>query len=254
MNETMKTIHDLHSTHGNFTSRPVDDEIVKEILAACVRGANASNRQGYSIVVIRGEDRVKKILSCGASSPVAFVFCADFNRINDIGEYLGYQSDYDNLFDLMTAHTDAVIAAQTAVIAASSLGVSSLYTNSIHNADRKNLADLYRELDLPDRHIFPVTAVLFGYEDKGPDHRKGRLSDTGIVHYDRYKRLNEDQKEAIAQTVNDPDNHFGDKGACDTYLEFYYTKWTSVKPAEDYRRLDDMLYDKLGSFVHERCK
>ena len=254
MNETMKTIYNLHSTHGNFTSRPVDDETVRTILDACIRGANASNRQGYSIVVIRGEDRVAKVLGCGAKSPVAFLFCADFNRIYDIGEHLGYESDYDNLFDFMTAHTDAVIAAQTAVIAASSLGIASLYINSIHNADRKDLADLYRELDLPDRHIFPVTAVLFGYEDKVSNHRKGRLHDTGIVHYDTYKRLDEEQKEKIVRTVNDPDNYFGAKGQCDTYLEFYYTKWTSLKPAEVYQRMDGMLYDKLGSFVHNRCK
>jgi len=252
MNETMRTINGLHSTHGNFTSRPIDKETVNTILEASVRGANASNRQGYSIIVIRGADRVAKVLGCGARSPVALVFCADFNRIYEIGEHLGYESDYDNLFDYLTAHTDAVIAAQTAVITAASLGVSSLYTNSIHNADRKNLAELYRELDLPDKHIFPVTAVLLGYEDKGPDHRKGRLSSIGIVHYDKYKRLSEKEREDIVQRVNDPQHHFGDKGGCDTYLEFYYTKWTAPKPAEVYQRWDDMLYDKLGSFVHDR--
>ena len=251
MNETIKTIRNLHSTHGNFTSRPISEEKIEVILEACVRGANASNRQGYSIVVIRGEDRVAKVLGGGVKSPVALLFCADFNRIYDIGEHLGYESNYDNLFDFMTAHTDAVIAAQTAVIAASSLGISSLYTNSIHNADRKNLADLYKELDLPDTHIFPVTAVLLGYKDKAPQQLKGRLSGPGIVHYDSYNRLTEEEKEDIVQMVNDPDHHFGDKGGCDTYLEFYYTKWTAPKPAEVYQRWDDMLYDKLGSFVHK---
>lgn len=250
MNEVLKTIAALHSTHGNFTSRPIGDDTVKAILDACVRTANASNRQSYSIVVIRGEDRVQNILCCGAKSPVALLFCVDFNRLRDIGEHLGYESDEDYLFSFLTGHIDACIAAQTAVVAAASLGVSSLFTNSIIHTDRKNISDLYEQLNLPEKHFFPAVAVLFGYEDKAPDHKKGRLDSLGVVHYDAYKKLTDEQKEAVIKTMNDPENHFGDTGGCDTYLEYYYTKWRRAMPKDEMKRIDEPLYEKLKSFIH----
>lgn len=249
MNETLKTIYNMHTTHGNFTSKPVEQETIKIILDACVRAANASNRQSYSIIVIHGEDNVQRIIGCGAKSPVALLFCADFNRIYEIGEHLGYLSDYDNLFNYLTAHTDAAIVAQTAVIAATSLGISSLYTNSIHNANRKNLAEMYEELNLPDKHFFPVTAVLLGYEDKAPGYKTGRLNDIGVVHYDTYKKLETEQREEIIKTVNNLENHFGGKGGCNTYLEFYYTKWAAPKASDEVKKIDDMLYEKLNLFI-----
>jgi nitroreductase len=227
----------------------VEDSILQTILNACVNGANASNRQSYSIIVIRGEDKVQKVFGCGAKAPAALLFCVDFNRIYDVGEQLGYPSDCDDLFDYLTAHTDAVIVAQTAVITAASLGLSYLYTNSIHNLNRKNIEELYDELMLPEEHFFPVTAVLFGYEDKAPEFKKGRLKDIGIVHYNTYQRLTPVQKEEIIRTVNNPENHFGDKGGCNSYLEFYYTKWASPKTAEENQRVDQVLYEKMKSFI-----
>jgi nitroreductase len=249
MNETIKTIYNLHTTHGNFTAQPVEEELIKTIVDACIRGANASNRQSYSIIVVKGEDRVKKVLSCGLKSPIALIFCADFNRIYDIGEYLGYPSSYDDLFNYLTAHTDAVIAAQTAVITATSLGLGHLYTNSIHNAYRKNINELYTDLKLPEKHFFPVTAVMLGYEDQAPDYKTGRLSDTGIVHYESYEFLTKEQKEEIIQTVNNPENHFGGKGNCDTYLEYFYTKWAPPLPQEKIKKTDELISGKLAPFL-----
>lgn len=249
MNEVLRTIEKLHSTHGNFTSRPVSDEAIETILNACLRTANASNRQSYSIIVIRGDERVKSVLGCGLKSPAALLFCVDFNRIYDIGEYLGYSNNDDHLLSCLTAHTDASIAAQTAVIAAASLGLSSLYTNSVINPDRKSLSELYEQLDLPEEHLFPVIGLLLGYEDKAPEYKTMRLSCPGVVHHDSYKRLTNEQKEAIIQKANDPSYfRFGYKG--DNYLEFYYTKWAPAQTAEVTDRRDSFLYEKLKSFIH----
>lgn len=255
MNEVLKTIHNLHAVHGNFASKPIEEEKIKTILDACVNAQNASNRQSYSIIVIRGEENVQKIIKCGYRSPIALLFCVDFNRIHDIGEYLGYQSDNDNLFSYLTAHTDAVLATQTAIMAASSLELGTLCTNSIHNLYRKNLVDMYKELNLPDKHFFPVTALLLGYEDKtkAPHYKSGRLKESGIVHYDTYKKLTPEEKEEIIKTVNNPENNFHIKGRekcnCNTYLEFYYTKWAPPRNQEVINKMDDMLYNKLTSFI-----
>ena len=249
MNETLRVLNNLHTTHGNFTDKEVDELTLKTILETSVRGANASNRQSYSIIVIRGKEMTEKITGCGAS--VALLVCVDFNRLYDIGEHLGYPSDYDNMFNYLTAHTDAIIVAQTAVIAASSLGVGSLITNSIHHSFRRNLDDIYKELDLPNEHFFPVTAILLGYEDKEPEHKKGRLTDAGIVHYDKYNRLTSKQKDGLIEMINDPSQNFGGKGDCDNYLEFYYTKWAAPKSKETAAQMDAMLIEKMKSFLQE---
>lgn len=251
MNEVLNTIGNLHSAHGNFSSRPVSDDMIETILNACVKTANASNRQSYSIIVLRGEERVTSVLRCGHKSPAALLFCVDFNRIYDIGEHLGYSNNDDHLLSFLTAHTDASIAAQTAVIAAASLGLSSLYTNSVINPDRKNMSELYADLGLPQEHFFPVIGLLLGYEDKAPEYKTGKLCGPGIVHYDTYKRLTNEQKEEIVRTVNDPHNHFFFAYENNDYLDFYYTKWAPAQPAEVTDKRDAFLYEKLRSFIHK---
>jgi len=59
MNETLKTIHQLHSTHGNFRETPLPREHLETILLASVRAANAGNAQNYAIIV--SEDKTLRL-------------------------------------------------------------------------------------------------------------------------------------------------------------------------------------------------
>ena len=81
MNETLKTIHSLRSTHGNFSDENVSVEDVQTIIEASVRAANASARQSYSIIVIEDKEVVKKL--CGYVGSVALLYCIDYTRIID---------------------------------------------------------------------------------------------------------------------------------------------------------------------------
>ena len=73
MNDTLKTIHSLRSIHGNFSSKEMKDEDLDIILNACVRAANASNRQSYSIIVIKDKKVMRKLCSyCGSK---VLIFC-----------------------------------------------------------------------------------------------------------------------------------------------------------------------------------
>ena len=75
-NDTLRTIHSLRTTHGDFSDREIRDADIEAVLAAAVRAANASNAQNYAIIVIR--DRVvMKEESGGYSGAVALVFCVD---------------------------------------------------------------------------------------------------------------------------------------------------------------------------------
>jgi len=241
-------INNLHSTHGNFSDKPISDSDLDLILKSCVKGANAANRQSYSIIVIRGMENVKKITGCGFGAPAALIFCADYNRVYKIGERLGHPVDYDSAFYYLTAHTDAVIAAQTAVMTAASLGINNMYTNSIHNLPRKDIAELYKQLEIPEEHCFPVTALILGYESGEPHPKAGKLSGKGIIHFDKYTKLSDAEADDIIKTVNDPKNHFGDAGGCKNFLEFFYTKRDVPRPPEAVEKVDNALRAKLKTF------
>ncbi len=90
-NETLRTIHSLRSTHGNFSDKEVTDEDLRTILNAAVRAANSSARQCYSIVVIEDRKLMKQVTQYAGSK--ALIFCVDYNRLIDTAGYLGYTYD-----------------------------------------------------------------------------------------------------------------------------------------------------------------
>lgn len=227
MNDTLKTIHSLRSIHGNFSSQEIRDEDLKLILDACVRAANASARQNYSIVVVEDRDPMKKLSGFAASK--ALVFCVDYSRIIDVAEHLGYQFSVDGVIPFVTGSMDTILAAQTAAIAAKSMGIDSLFTNSIHRGD---MTRVYELLDLPKKYCFPLITLLLGYPREEPSYLKGRLSGPGVVHYGKYHRATTDELEALVQQYSDPEKRLAlnDKWireGFEHYLDWFYKVWST---------------------------
>ena len=173
-NATLGTIHDLHSTHGNFSDRQVPEDALQAVLQASVRAANASNMQSYSIVVVRDPALMKQL--CGYAGSRLLLYCVDFNRLKASAAHLGLPYHPDSVEELVTACVNTTLAAQTAVVAARSLGVDSLITNGIHRGDMERV---WKLLDLPETLCFPLLAVVLGYATEQPKLRKGRLSGAG---------------------------------------------------------------------------
>jgi nitroreductase len=201
-NATLDTIHDLHSTHGNFTERPVPDDVLQAILQASVRAASASNMQSYSIVVVRDPALVQKV--CTYTAPRMLLYCVDYNRTRAIADHLGRPYHADSVVELVTGAINTTLAAQTAVVAARSLGVDSLLTNGIHRGDMERV---WKLLDLPEAGCFPLIAVVLGYATEPPRERKGRLSGPGVIHEGRYHRLTHDELESLVSQHDDPALH-----------------------------------------------
>jgi len=247
----MSELMNLHTTHGNFNDKDITEDTIKQVLSAAIRGANASNKQSYSIIVIRGREAVKETIGCGFSAPVALLFCIDFNRIISVCKRLGfsdktYTEAYDNIFFFLTAEMDTIIAAQTADIAAAELGLSTMFTNSIFNAGRKNMDDLYRELNFPREHCFPVAALLLGYSDTAPEKPRGRLMH-GVIHYDKYHLPNDAELDDMIAEQNNPQNNFG-VPAKGTYLDAYYNRQAAFNSASAIEQSAAMLFEKLKTF------
>jgi nitroreductase len=228
INETLRTIHTMYSTHGNFTEQEIGDEDLEAVLDATVRAANASARQSYSIVVVRDREMQKKL--CGYAGSATLVFCIDYTRIAVTAEHLGHPFAAQGMTSFVTGSTDTILAAQTAVIAAHSLGIDSLLTNGVHRGDMNRIYDL---LDLPHEDCFPLIAIVLGYADAKPAYLKGRLRGPGVVHYGAYRHPTSAELDEIVAQYDDPETHLGLNDAWrdefDHYLDWFYTVW-SVRP------------------------
>lgn len=229
-NTTLTTIHDLHTTHGGFDDRPLPSADLDAVLTASVRAASASNLQTYSIVVVEDRALMKEV--CGYQAAVLLVYCVDATRLADLARHLGHGEAYgvDPAWLATTGAVDAVMAMQTAVIAARALGIDSLVTNGLHRGDPERV---YRLLDLPDRQCLPLIALLLGYDRQPAKVRKGRWCGPGLIHHERYHRCTPQELEAQTAVYDDPQQHLGLKAdwAKDGhrhYLDLLFTAW--MKP------------------------
>lgn len=170
-----------------------------------MRSPTAGNMMLYSIIEI-SDPKIKKELvkSCDnqpfiSKAQYLLLFVADYQRWMDYFEY----SNIDSLIekgictirkpqegDLMLACCDALIAAQTAVIAAESLGVGSCYIGDIMENH-----EFHRELFNLPQYTFPITLLCFGYanEKSMKIERSTRLAKEFVHFKDHYKRLTEEE-------------------------------------------------------------
>jgi nitroreductase len=232
MNETLKTIHALRTIHGNFSEQEISEADLNQILEASLCAANASARQSYSIIVLKDRDVMRELLTYQGSH--ALVFCVDFNRIMASACHLGHRFDNDDVIGFVTGTIDTVLAAQTAVIAAKSLGIDSLVTNALH---RQPLAKVYQTLNLPETSCFPLISVVLGYPRQEPAYAKGRLSREFLVHYGKYQPLDQEQLGRLAAEYDAEQKHLGliddwKKQGFQHYLDWFYTRWTEQPPTE----------------------
>lgn len=219
-NETLKTLHKLRTIHGNFTNKPVPDEMIEQILQASVRAANASNMQSYSIIVVKDRAKMKKV--CQYQGGCLLLYCVDHNRLMASAKALGHPYHVDSVPTLVTGCINAAFAAQTAVIAARSLGLDCLTTNGIH---RGKMDRVWRLLNLPEKNCFPLIAVVIGYPTEEPDYMKGRLAGPGVIHREAYHMPTPEELEAITKQYDDKDLHLGLRDNWDQQGHKHYQDW-----------------------------
>jgi len=251
-NDTLRTIHRLHTTHGNFLEKALPEASLQTILQASVRAAGASNNQSYAIIVVK--DRKLMADLCGYHGGCLLLYCADYNRMKASAAALGYDYEPGTIVDFVTATINTTLAAQTAVIAARSLGIDSLLTNGIHRGDMERI---WKLLDLPPAHCFPIIALVLGYADREPSYRMGRLEDTGVIHHERYHRLTKEEVAEISRQYDDKERHLGLNGDWDTrgykhYLDWYFKAWAgrNLQPGSEETQMLQLL--KRSGFVELR--
>jgi nitroreductase len=229
-NETLRVIAGLRTIHGNFAARPIPDAALQQIVSSSVRAANASGMQSYSIIVVKDPAVQKKV--CGYSGSCQLVYAVDYNRNIATAKRLGHRFEPDDMEWFVTGTMNTMLAAQTAVIAAKSMGIDSLLTNGVHRGD---MARHWELLGLPSQYCFPLIALVLGYPAEEPAHLKGRLSGAGVVHQDRYQALDDADADQVIRQYDDPAQHLGLndtwRGQGHThYLDWFHKAWINRNP------------------------
>ena len=210
MNETIDLMLKRRSVR-TYADRAIENAEKQAIYDCAMRAPTAGNMMLYTMIEISDQQLKDKLaVSCDnqpfiAKAPLLVLFAADFQRMYDFYDYSGaakWSEEQGIDFrkpsegDLFLAMNDALIAAQSAVTAAESLGIGSCYIGDIMER-----IEYHRELlDLPD-YVFPVTMLCFGYpKTDGPKSQIPRYEKKFIVHENGYKRF--DSEELLHLTDN----------------------------------------------------
>jgi len=248
MNPTLDLIHRRRSIRA-YQNRPIERPVIDAIIGAAMRAPTAGNMMLYSIIEIADQSLKDKLaVSCDnqpfiAKAPLVLLFVADYQRWMDVYEasdVSGYCEAHDvpvrrpQEGDLMLACCDALIAAQTAVIAAESLGIGSCYIGDI----MENHAYHRELLNLP-RYTFPITLLCFGYPKDSPDHAlRPRFPQSAIHFTNGYRRLDEAELHAM---LRDRDTGHYVKEATNIGQHFYARKFSADYSVEMNRSVKEAI-------------
>lgn len=206
-NETLQLIFNRVSLR-KYDKKQISDEHLNLILDATMRAPTAGNNMLYSIIIIKDYQTKEKLaISCDnqpfiKDASCIMVFLADVKRLYDYFKLCNVEKfcaendltyNHPNLQMLYLALNDALIAAQTAVIAAESLGIGSCYIGDI--AER---FEYHKQLlNLPE-NVFIATMFCFGYYPQGYQKKlRPRFDKKYIVHNEKYNIIDSVQLENV---------------------------------------------------------
>jgi nitroreductase len=173
-------------TIRKYSSEPVDEKLLNDVLMMGCRASTTGNMQVYSIIITRNKEKKLELAPFHfnqkmiTEAPVVLTFCADFNRFNKWCLLRNAEPGYNNFLSFMTASIDALLVAQTVCIAAESKGLGICYLGTTtYMADK--IIDV---LNLP-KGVIPVTTVTLGWPAEKPE-QVDRLPIKAIVHNEIY--------------------------------------------------------------------
>lgn len=192
-----------------FSTRPVDAEMIDQLLDEAAQAPNTGNLQMCCAVVTDTPQGIKELAPAhynqpaAANAPVIVTFCTDCNRV---AKWYGMRNadveSFDNLEGFLGAMADAVIFAQQFVVAAEGRGLGTCYLGTTLYEP----AEVARILGLPKR-VVPVVAVSVGWptEEEAVAKPTDRLPLSAVVHHGKYKDFTpEDINELYADLEAEP--------------------------------------------------
>ena len=205
MNETIRLLHSRKSMRV-YEDKALEPAVKQAILDAAVQAPTAGNMTLYTILDITDQALKDRLaVTCDnqpfiATAKMVLVFCADYKRWYDL-----FCRHIDTVRkpaegDLFLAQADTLIAAQSAVTAAESLGVGTCYIGDI----TENF-EIHQELLKLPKYVVPTCMVCFGYPTEQQLRRPKpvRFRTEDIVHENGYDAQKSGKMDRMLQERND---------------------------------------------------
>ena len=173
-------------TVRQYSARPVNDELLKDLLSQAEHAPTTGNMQLYSVVVTRDPERKKLLAPAHFNQPsvtgcsVLLTFCADYHRFVRWCEVSNASPGYDNFQSFVTAVLDTALFAQQFCAVAEMNGLGCCYLGTT----TYNAPMIGEILQLPPL-VVPVTTLAMGYPG-GDAPESDRLDVNAILHKEAY--------------------------------------------------------------------
>jgi FMN reductase (NADPH) len=175
-----------HRSIRKYRDEAVPRQTIETLVSAAQRASTSSNLQLWSVVALLDPARRARMAElCNGQghiieAPVFLAWCADLNRMDHVCDLLGREQVTDYMENFLVGAIDAAIAAQTAAIAAESLGLGMCYIGAIRNLP----AQVIELLELP-RLVFPIVGMTVGWPATEPALRL-RLPTEAVLSWETY--------------------------------------------------------------------
>ena len=154
-----------------FTNQPIAKEDIYSLLHAAMMAPTARNCQEWEFVVVRNKETIKKMVHVHPYAKMleqadcALVVCGNTQREHAPGYWMA----------------DCGAATQNILLAATSLGIGSVWLGVYPNEER--MAGVAKILGLPD-HVKPLNIIALGY----PDEKKEDVDrfDPAKIHEEKW--------------------------------------------------------------------
>jgi nitroreductase len=183
-----------HRSVRGYRGDALPEGTLETLVAAAQSAATSSNLQTWSVVAVTDPAKKAAIAKLANNQkhieqcPLFLAWLADVSRNQRLGEQEGVTLETMPYFEtFLVAAIDAALAAQNAVVAAESLGLSTVYIGAMRNNPRE-VAEI---LGLPPGSM-GVFGLCVGYA--APDvtnEVKPRLPQEAILYHDTYGNPNE---------------------------------------------------------------
>jgi nitroreductase len=198
-NETIASMLEHRSVRG-YKPDPVPPGTLETLVAAAQSAATSSNMQWTSVIAVTDPARKKVLAEIAGSQkhieqcPLYLCWVTDMTRNALISK--AEKTEFETmpwLETFLVACLDVALAAQNAVVAAESIGLSTVYIGAMRN-DPERVSAL---LELPPQS-FVVFGLCVGYAaEQAAGEVKPRLPQSMVIHHERYDARDTDAERKV---------------------------------------------------------
>ncbi|MEP7314476.1 MAG: NADPH-dependent oxidoreductase [Pseudomonadota bacterium] len=178
-----------HRSVRSYADRALPPGVLQLLVAAAQSASSSSNLQVWSVVAVEDAARKERLSVLAGNqshvrnAPLFLAWLADLARLHELAQQQQREVvAFDYLETLLLGVIDAALAAQNAVVALESLGLSTVYIGGLRNKPEAVAA----ELGLPPG-VFAVFGMCVGYEDTARVAPvKPRLPQEAVLHREQY--------------------------------------------------------------------